>query len=142
MENSIPESRIWYKIINQLNNLGLDYILVRAAALVIHGLPRSTLDLDIYVPAKEETLNKLFQIADSLRLQSKERKILNISHSPDLFTNQWISFSYKGQDKNMSVRIASLDDIMDMKESAGRAIDLADIKLIKESKDMNRTRPD
>jgi len=35
----------------------LDYVLVGGAALVIHGLPRSTLDIDIYVPAKEDVLN-------------------------------------------------------------------------------------
>ena len=136
----------------------MDYVLVGGAALVIHGLPRSTLDIDIYVPAKEDVLNKLFNIADSLGLQSEQRSILTISHSPKLFVDQWICFSYKGQDildvflsgkkefeklyssseqkkdKTVSIRVASLKDIASMKKKSGRPIDLADIEFIKEAK--------
>lgn len=159
MEKDISEIQIWDKIINKLNETGLDYILVGGgAALVIHGLPRSTLDLDIYVTAKEDVLNKLFQIADTLGLESEQKSILNISHSPGLFINQWICFSYAGQDildvffasedefnrlyknseqkqdKSISVRVASLNDIVAMKKASGRAIDLADLSLIEEAK--------
>ena len=153
---------IWHKIINKFNRKKLDYVLVGAAALVVHGLPRSTLDIDIYIPAKEEALNKLFQLASSLGLESEQKTILNITHSPKLFTNQWICFSYKGQDildvflsgenefrrllkdsevkqdKNVSVRVASLKDIEAMKKASGRPIDFADLELIKELKKIKR----
>jgi len=148
--------QIWHKIIKGLNKARIDYVLVGAAALVIHGLPRSTLDLDIYVPAKENILNKLFKIADTLGLQSGQKAILKISHSPKLFTGQWICFSHKGQDildvflankgdfkrlyknsklkkdKKISIRVASLHDIAAMKKASGRPIDLSDLDLIKE----------
>ncbi|MBU1121206.1 MAG: hypothetical protein KKF54_00705 [Candidatus Omnitrophica bacterium] len=158
MEKNISQIPIWNKIIKQLNTSKIDYILVGAAALVIHGLPRSTLDLDIYVPAKKEVLENLFKIAYSLGLKSDQKSILTLSNSPKLFTDQWICFSYKGQDildiffskakdfdelfKNseikkdntLSIRIASLHDIFMMKKSCARAIDIADIALIKEVK--------
>jgi hypothetical protein len=158
MEKNTSKNQIWHKIINKLNETKLKYVLVGAAALVIHGLPRSTIDIDIYVPAKENILNKLFLIAKTLGLKSEQKDILKISHSPKLFVNQWICFSYKGQDildvffasdkefnkilshseikrdKHLSVRVASLDDIITMKKASGRPIDLADLKLIKESK--------
>ena len=157
MGKNISDPKIWYKIINKLNEAKLSYVLVGGAALVIHGLPRSTLDIDIYVPAKEEALNKLFQITDSLGLGTKQKAILAISHQPKLFVNQWICFSYKGQDildaflasekefnklyansqlkKNQSVtiRVAPLKDIKLMKKKSGRPVDLTDLKFIEEA---------
>lgn len=154
-DTSVPE--IWHTIINKLNKTRLNYVLVGGAALVIHGLPRSTLDIDIYVPAKEEVLHKLFEIADSLGLRSEQKAILAISNSPNLFADQWICFSYKGQDvldvflaaekefnklyadseqkrdKAITVRVASLNDIEAMKRKSGRPVDLADLKFIKEA---------
>lgn len=90
--------QIWHKIIKELNKAKLSYVMVGAAALVIHGFPRSTLDIDIYVPAKESILKKLFKITHALGLKGEQRAILKISHSPELFTGQWICFSCEGQD--------------------------------------------
>jgi hypothetical protein len=128
--------------------------------MVMHGLPRSTGDVDIYVPATEETLVELFRIADRLKLQSEQKSILGISHSPKLFMHQWICFSYKGEDvldvffcgekefkriyknselkkdKNFTIRVASLKDISAMKKACARPIDLADLKLIHEIKEL------
>ena len=156
MARNTSGTQIWYRIIKELNKARVDYVLVGAAALVVHGLPRSTLGLGIYVPAKENALNKLFKIADILGLQSEQKAVLNIRHSPKLFTGQWICFSYKGQDtmdvflanehdfnklyknserkkdKKISIRVASLHDIAAMKKSSGRPIDLSDLDLIKE----------
>lgn len=156
MAKNILGVQIWHKIIKELAKTKISYVLVGAAALVIYGFPRSTLDLDIYIPAKENILNKLFKIADTLGLQSEQRDVLSISHSPKLFTGQWICFSYKGQDildvflanndefsrlyknskvkkdKKISIRVASLHDIAIMKKASGRSIDLSDLDLIKE----------
>ena len=158
MKKNISETNIWKKIIQGLNNERVKYIIVGAGALVLHGLPRSTLDIDIYVPSKESSLNKLFKIADALGLESEQKAILHIRHSPKLFSNQWICFSYKGQDildiffadendfkklyknavikkdKKISIRVASLKDIVFMKKALGRTIDLSDLELIKELK--------
>jgi hypothetical protein len=158
MVRSISEPKIWHRIINKFNALRLNYVLVGGAALVIHGLPRSTLDIDIYVPAKEDTLKKLFKIADTLGLESEQKAILAISHSPALFVGQWLCFSYAGQDildvflaeekefnrlyaraeqkkdQTTRIRVASLKDIKLMKKESGRPIDLADLKFIEEAK--------
>ena len=160
MAKNILGIKIWQKIIDKLNKLKVDYVLVGAAALVAHGLPHSTLDLDIYVPAKEASINKLFKAANILGLESEQKAILHIRHSPRLFVNQWICFSYKGQDildiffaditdfnklyknseikkdKKISIRVASLKDIAAMKKASGRPIDLSDIELIKELKNV------
>ena len=162
MEKNTLGPEIWRNIIYKFNREKLDYVLVGAAALVVYGIPRSTLDIDIYIPAKEQALNKLFQLASSLGLKSEQKAILDIAHSPRLFVNQWLCFSYKGQDildvflcgenefrrllkgstlkrdKSISLRVASLKDIEAMKKASGRPIDLADLELIKELKNMKR----
>lgn len=121
---------------------------------MIHGLPRSTLDIDIYVPAEETTLTKIFTIAQRLKLHTDQQDILKIRHSPRLFADQWICFSYQGydvldiflagkeefgrlyknsktkRDGNLSVRVASLPDLAKMKRISGRAVDIADVDLI------------
>lgn len=158
MGNDILKPEIWHKIIDSLNKNKLDYVLVGGAALVVYGIPRSTLDIDIYIVAKAETVNRLFQIADVLELKSKQRAILAIAHSNELIANQWISFSHEGRDildvflaeerefkrifkksklerdKDISVRVASLKDIELMKKASGRPVDIADIELIKKAK--------
>jgi hypothetical protein len=156
---NISEGKIWQKIIKGLNKEKVDYILVGASALVLHGFPRSTLDIDIYVLSKASSLDKLFKIADTLNLQSEQESILHIRRSPRLFSNQWICFSYEGQDildvffadkgdfnklyknselkkdKKISIRVASLKDIIAMKKASGRPIDLSDLQMIKEESD-------
>ena len=84
---------IWHKILKKLNEARVKYVLVGGAALIVHGLPRSTLDMDIYVSAKESILEKLFKIADELDLHTDQRDIFKIRHLPHLFANQWICFS-------------------------------------------------
>ncbi len=126
--------------------------------MAVHGIPRSTLDIDIYIAARAEALNKLFKATGALRFRSEQKDIISVAHSPKLFANQWLCFSYKGQDvldvflagedefnklfknselrqdKNISIRVASLKDIIALKKASGRSVDLADIELIKEAK--------
>lgn len=163
MKKNTLAPKIWHKVIDKLNKAKLNYLLVGGAALAVHGLPRSTLDMDIYIIAKTEALNKLFHLAASLGLKSEQKAILAIANSPELFANQWICFSYKGQDildvflaeegefkrllkdserkrdKNISVTVVSLKDIEAMKKTSGRPVDLADLELIKEVKNIKRT---
>lgn len=156
MARNILNVQIWHKIIKGLNKAKFNYVLVGAAALVIHGIPRTTLDLDIYISAKKDILIKLFKLADILGLESEERAVLKICHSPKLFIGQWLCFSYKDQDvldvflasenefkrlyknsrlkkdKKISIRVASLHDIAAMKKSSARPIDLSDLDSIRE----------
>lgn len=121
---------------------------------MIHGLPRTTLDIDIYVPAEEATLTKIFTIARRLKLHTDQQDILKIRRSPRLFADQWICFSYQGydiwdvflagkeefdrlyknsetkRDGNLSVKVVSLSDLAKMKRVSGRAVDVADVDLI------------
>lgn len=158
MAKDTSRKQIWDSIFQKLNKSGLDYLLVGAAAMAVYGIPRSTLDIDIYIAAKKETLSKLFSFAADLGLRTKQKDILTIQDSPRSFAGQWICFSYQGRDvldvflapedefkdlmknsklkhdKTLSLRVAALKDIVKMKKASGRPIDLADIRLIVETK--------
>ena len=160
MERNTLKPEIWHKIIDSLNKNKLEYVLVGGAALAAHGIPRSTLDIDIYIVAEADIISKLFQIADGLKLKSEQKAILALARSNRLIANQWISFSYEGRDildvflceekefkriskraklerdKDTAVRVASLKDIEKMKKASGRPVDIADIDLIKKAKRM------
>lgn len=162
MKKNTLTHQIWQKIIKLFNKIGLDYILVGGAALAVHGLPRTTLDIDIYTTSTEDSIVKLFAVSTKLGLSCEQRAVLNIKHSPALFTNQWLCFSFQGQDildvflserdvfsklyknseqkkdKNIAVRVASLDDLIAIKKTSGRKIDLADIELIKEAQKIHK----
>ncbi|MBN1522484.1 MAG: hypothetical protein JW928_08120 [Candidatus Aureabacteria bacterium] len=157
MTKNISANPIWLRIISGLHDSGIDYVLVGGAALAVHGLPRTTLDIDIFVRAEERTLLKVFEMAKKLRLKSHQSAVLEICSRPDLYRNQWLCFSYKEQeildvfleeekafeklfknsvikkDKNMSLRVAHLKDIKKLKQKTARPVDIADLELIKEA---------
>lgn len=126
--------------------------------MALHGIPRSTLDIDIIVPAKTEIIIRLFEATQQVGLQSSQAGVLEMAHQPDLLTGQWITFedsdgyqlvdvlleqeavlndllgravTYKLGEQTL--RVASLDDIVAMKKAVGRPIDMSDIALINEA---------
>lgn len=156
MEKNILGNEIWNKLIKAFSDEGLDYVLVGGAALAIHGLPRSTIDIDIFIESKEENVKKIFKIADKLGLVTEQKDILKLVNSPNVIIGQWICFTYEEQDildvyftdnkefnelkkntikkhdKTVSVTVVSLETLQKMKNKSKRPIDLADIELIKD----------
>ena len=128
------------------------------AALALHGLPRTTLDIDIYIRADKMTFDKLFIcLLDNLNLQSEQALFRNNSDQSHLFVGQWFTFSNSDgidlidvfiadDDKFESLKasvericiydnqieIASLAALKKMKQECARPIDLADVVLIDE----------
>ena len=161
VKNTFP-AQLARKIFKAFDTAKLKYVLVGGAALAVHGLPRSTLDLDIYILTDKESVHKIFAIAKKLGLDSKEKDILHLADTPKLLTNQWICFSHKKRDildvflteekefsrlyKNslrkkdraLSIRTAALDDLKILKKASGRAIDLADLRLISEAQKISK----
>jgi predicted nucleotidyltransferase len=158
MVKNISKNLIWDKVFQGLNKAKIKYILVGGAALAVHGIPRSTLDIDIFIPAVEDSLIKLFRVARELGLKSEEEDILRIAHLPHLYANQWICFSQSQQDildvflapeaefnklyrnsevkgeGKVKVRVVSLEDLSRLKKESGRPVDIADLDFIRESK--------
>lgn len=156
------DPKVIKKIIQGLNKEKIKYVLVGGSALVVHGIPRSTLDIDIYIVAKEKNIKKIFNMASCLGMRSEQEAILSISSQSKLISGQWLCFSYENQDildvylanekefekvyvsseikkdEALSIRVASLDGLEKMKKKSGRPVDLADVEFIREAKKLQK----
>jgi len=145
-----------------LKSLAIDrvpFVIVGGAAIALHGIPRSTIDIDIVVPADINTINKLFLTIHKAGLSSRDKHITAIIDRPHLLIGQWITLQDKtgmefidiffenekeftGLSKrakrvkwsDFNLCAASLNDLEKMKRKSARAIDLADIALIREKR--------
>lgn len=157
-ENKFLENSSWKTVIQHLCRNKLDCIVIGGAALALHGLPRMTLDIDIYLIPTPENFDKLFRLlCDDLKFTSKQEPLRQHSEKPELFTGQWLTFSNKDGIDLIDVFIAEPTDFTDllsetetmdfygdelkvltlsglktMKQSCGRPVDLADVAMINE----------
>ncbi len=53
-------------ILQAMEKEGVDYVLVGGFAVILHGMHRHTMDIDIFVKAKEENVDKLRKALGSL----------------------------------------------------------------------------
>lgn len=159
-KNTSPVPEAGLKILKDLSKEKIQFVIVGGAAMVLHGIPRSTLDIDVVVPAESHTTNRLFSLAESKSLSSSDKYIVNIADKPHLLIGQWITFqdehgreiidvffenekefnrllkrAKKVKGRQFIFCVASLGDLQAMKKASGRPIDLADIALIKEKKE-------
>jgi hypothetical protein len=138
---------------------GIPLVIVGGAALALHGIPRSTLDIDIVIPARQGILPQLLKALEDVGLHSQQKGITRLADKPGFLIGQWVSFndsegqetldvffeepeafarllsqSLKRRGPLVTYQVASLDDLEKMKRSSGRPIDLADIALIEEKR--------
>ena len=156
----MPKETIPEKTINALKVLSqakVKFVVIGGSALVLHGIPRATLDVDIMVPADRENLINIFLHLSKLKLHTDQEQLLRLVDKPPLLIGQWLTFKDpKGYElidvlledekkfqriyrnsklrrgKNFSLRVISLNDLLKMKKDSSRAIDKADLELIKE----------
>ncbi len=155
MEKAL-EKRI-LKILKKLRNEKIEFYIVGGMALVLYGIPRTTLDIDIVIPADRKIIQKLFKIFKQERFKSEQEDIFKIEN-PEYIVGQWITFSdEKGREMfdffiekeetfnlnlqkninyiefgNLKLPVASLELIKKMKTETKREIDIYDLKLIED----------
>jgi len=155
------------KVLELLSSGGVPYVVVGGMAMVFHGIPRATLDVDILVPAEQDTLRLLLTILEKQRLACSEEGIVLLLDRPDFLVGQWLTFADReGREvldvmpenpasfQAISVRavaresggvlipVACLEDMRLLKQASGRPVDVADIGLLDEriALDKDRTR--
>jgi hypothetical protein len=152
----------WPFILSQLAESEQDFLVVGGAALVLHGIPRTTMDIDIFIPSESQSIVKIFTLLkDELGLSPQIESIESLVAHPELLCGQWVPFSIpEGPDiidvylcrpgefytlqesaelielSGSEIYVAHINTLRDMKEKCGRPIDLADIALIDEYKAM------
>lgn len=135
----------------------IPFIIIGGAALALHGIPRSTLDIDIFLPAHRDLIVRLLAISKKLKFNCEQKDIVRFIDRPALLIGQLITFKdSKGNElidvfledpksfsrllkratrkktEYFTLNVASLDDLEQMKKKSSRPIDLADIALIQE----------
>jgi len=153
----------WAEVLDSLAGAGMEFVIIGGAALSLHGISRTTLDIDIKISAKEGNIRKLINSLSGMGLKLDNDDFAPLIDKSELLYGQCISFSVpKGPQivdvfldspsdfkdllkgsvkikiKGNDVRVASLDHIRKLKIEAGRPIDLADVALIDEFKKLSR----
>lgn len=142
----------WKEFLKLLNSRGVEYVIVGAHALALHGIPRYTRDIDVFVRVAEDNANKLESVLKDFGFASlqvtaqdflKPGIILQLGVEPyriDVITSitgvefedAW-SNRESGQLDGVPVSFLSVDDLRKNKLAVGRAKDLADVESLLDS---------
>ena len=141
------------RLVSELNERGVDYALCGGMALAVHGIARTTIDIDLLIPA--ESLSTVFSIAASLNYNVRGmdmsfadgaveiRRVSKIDPADGellsldllLVTPQvlgsWqtrIAVDWEG----LKLWVVSRQGLVDLKELRRSDMDLIDIKALKE----------
>lgn len=129
----------------------MDYVIIGATAFPIHGYARATLDIDIFIRPEPDnaarTLEALgdfgYDVTDLSQEDLLTKKILIRQYLVETDIHPFVTgitfdrvweHRIPGQYGKESVFFASLDDLIIMKKAAGRAKDLADLKVLEKLK--------
>ncbi len=139
-------------LLRLLNAHNVEFVIIGATAFPIHGYARATLDIDLFIRPEPQNIAR---VLDSLRdfgydiseitsedLLTKKVLIRQYLVETDLhpfatgitFDQVWKN-RITGTFGNEKVYYASLDDLIIMKESAGRPKDLEDLKALRALKE-------
>ena len=130
-----------------LNSEKVDYLLVGGYAVGVHGYPRSTADLDVWVAVGEENAARLGRVLEQFGFSSKsllaadllrEGRILRMGVPPlriEIMTRaSGVSFHecyaarVVASIDGIEVNVIDLDHLKVNKRAAGRLKDLADLE--------------
>jgi len=132
----------------EIDRSGIDYMIIGGQAVLIYGEPRLTKDIDITLGTGLEGYEKVLEIINNLKLKIlpknplkfvKQTLVLPVLHSDSGIRIDFI-FSYSEYEKNalkrvkkvkidgITVKYASLEDLIIQKIISGRERDIEDVK--------------
>ncbi len=139
------------KLLKLLKEHKVKFVVIGATAFPVHGYSRATLDIDIFVQPEETNVKKTWQALWDFGYDVTDVKIEDLL-TKKLLIRQYIvetdihpfvkgvTFEEVWKHKVKSkfgatfVWFASLNDLIKMKEAAGRPKDLEDLKYLNELK--------
>lgn len=139
------------EFVGLLNKHRVDYMVVGGYALALHGKPRHTGDLDIWINISDKNAERMLQVLLDFGMGAlgfkkadflKPGYITQIGYPPlriDILNNiDGVEFSEAVQNRqkikledDLEISFIGLQDFITNKEAAGRSQDLSDIKEIK-----------
>ena len=142
-------------LLKSLKDHKVKFVIIGATAFPVHGYSRATLDIDIFInperPNAEKTLAALkafgYDVTDLTADELLANKILIRQYLVETDIHPFVkgvSFDRVWKNKvkakygNIFVWFASLDDLIKMKQAAGRPKDIEDLKYLLKLKDLKR----
>jgi predicted nucleotidyltransferase len=135
-------------LLRLLNAHKVEFVIIGATAFPIHGYARATLDIDIFIRPEPQNASRLFEalkefgydVSDITLEDLLTRKVLIRQYLVETdihpfvtgvtFDQVWKN-RVTGTYGHENVFYASLDDLIAMKEAAGRSKDLEDLKVLR-----------
>jgi predicted nucleotidyltransferase len=135
-------------LLRLLNAHRVEFVIIGATAFPIHGYARATLDIDLFIRPEQQNASHLF---DALKEFGYDLSDITLE---DLLTKKVLIRQYlvetdihpfvtgvtfdqvwrnrlRGTYGNQTVFYASLNDLIVMKEAAGRPKDIEDLKVLR-----------
>lgn len=141
------------EMLQYLTDEKVKFMLVGAYALAVHGYPRATMDIDVWVmPSPENatavvralqkfgaplhglTINDLMQDDTVFQIGVAPRRIDIITGVSGLEFDGAYARSIETHIEGLRIKIPSLDDLICNKTASGRTKDLADVEELKKLK--------
>lgn len=139
-------------ILSALQKEGVDYVLIGGFAVVLHGSPRFTEDIDLFIRNNESNLEKLRtalkqvfkdQSIDEITVPEIEQyAVIRYGTTDDFYIdiigNIGEAFSFDDiksewiEVQGTKIRIATLESLYKLKEKTYRAVDQADLLFLAE----------
>jgi hypothetical protein len=135
-------------LLSSFNDHEVRYVVIGAAAFPVHGYARATLDVDIFIDAGEENARRTWESLHDFGYDVTEltvealltKKILIRQYLVETdihpfvagvtFAQVW-AHRVEGAIGETRAWFASLDDLIKMKEAAGRPKDLDDLRVLR-----------
>lgn len=139
------------RLLKSLRGRAVDFVVIGAAAFPVHGYSRATLDIDIFIRPErgnaERTLEALrdfgYDVTDLTVEDLLTKKVLIRQYVVETDIHPFVAGTTFEEIWTRRVEetcgetpayFASLDDLIAMKEAAGRPKDLADLEVLRELK--------
>jgi len=139
-----------------LNENKVKYLVIGAAAFPPHGYSRATLDIDIFIEKTRENAERTHNALKAFGYDVTDISVDDIMNNKILIRQYMLetdihpfvkganfkdAWENKVKDKigAQDVFFASLDDLIKMKEAAGRPKDLEDLKVLYKIKNRKKT---
>jgi predicted nucleotidyltransferase len=135
-------------LLRSLNAHSVDYVVIGAAAFPVHGYARATLDVDIFIRPTEENAGHAraalvefgYDLKDVSTQDLLTQKVLIRQYLVETDIHPFVKgvtfdevWKHRIPDKigATPAAFASLDDLIRMKEAAGRPKDLEDLRVLR-----------
>ena len=140
------------KLLQSLNARRARYVVIGATAFPVHGYARATLDIDIFVEPSEENARRVrealsdfgYDVSDVTVEDLLTKKVLIRQYVLQTDLHPFVAgVTFEEVWKNRvescigktPAAFASLDDLIRMKEAAGRPKDLEDLRVLRRLKE-------